>query len=79
MNFKFKPIISILAALILFSCIGSIPSSKNEMKKKSPNWINNIPTSNQYWYGVGMSNKLDTSYYKLALQDATYEICPNKN
>ena len=77
MNYKIKPITYFLIVTIIFHC--SVPSngsaSKKEVNKNIPNWINNLPVSNKYWYGIGISNKKDNyNYRELALNDATKEI-----
>ena len=75
MNFKFKFILSIFVAVTSFSCSGSAEPSINAQKKNTPNWVNKVPTSNQYWYGIGISNKLENyNYRELAVQNASNEI-----
>jgi len=75
MNFKFKFTLSILTAVTLFNCTGSAEPSINAQKKSPPNWINKVPTSNQYWFGIGISSKIENyNYRELAVQNASNEI-----
>ncbi len=75
MNFKSKFIISILITLLQFSCTKSIEPIVEKEQKKVPNWVKNVPNSKHYWYGVGVSNKIENyNYRELAIKNASNEI-----